>query len=72
MSQQGPRDPKLIPLAVDGAIEAMEGDAPDGMMTLQFPIVEAAKARYNSPAYQAAALHRKNAADYRAPIVQGL
>jgi uncharacterized protein (DUF1330 family) len=72
MNRAGPRDPKLTPLAVYGAIEAVEGAAPDGIVLLQFPTVEDAKAWYNSPAYQAATPHRKNAADYRALIVQGL
>ena len=72
MNREGPRDPKLQPLVVYGAIEAVEGAAPDGMVMLKFPTVEDAKAWYNSPAYQAAIPHRKNGADYRAFIVQGL
>jgi uncharacterized protein (DUF1330 family) len=72
MNREGPRDPKLTPLVVYGAIEALEGAAPDGMVMLQFPTVEDAKAWYNSPGYQAALKHRKKGADYRALIVQGL
>jgi uncharacterized protein (DUF1330 family) len=72
LNRKSPRDPKLTPLVVYGAIEAVEGTAPDGMVMLQFPTVEDAKAWYNSPAYQAAIPHRKKAADYRALIVQGL
>jgi uncharacterized protein (DUF1330 family) len=72
MNRESPRDPNLKPLVVYGAIEAVEGAAPDGMVMLQFPTVEDAKAWYNSPAYQAAIPHRKKGAEYRAFIVQGL
>jgi uncharacterized protein (DUF1330 family) len=72
MNRENPPDPKLTPLVVYGALEALEGEAPDGIILLQFPTVEDAKAWYNSPAYQAAIPHRKKAADYRALIVQGL
>jgi uncharacterized protein (DUF1330 family) len=71
MNREQPSDPKLTALVVYGAIEALEGVAPDGLVMLQFPTVEDAKAWYNSPAYQAAIPHRRGAADYRAFIVQG-
>jgi uncharacterized protein (DUF1330 family) len=72
MNRQSPRNPKLKPLVVYGAIEALEGAAPDGIVMLEFPTVEDAKAWYNSPGYQAALPHRQSGADYRALIVQGL
>ena len=72
MNREAPRDPKITPLVVYGATEAIEGKAPDGMVMVQFPTAEDAKAWYNSPAYQAALPHRKKGADYRAFIVQGL
>jgi uncharacterized protein (DUF1330 family) len=72
MNRESPRDPNLKALVAYGAMEAVEGAAPDGMVLLEFPNAEAAKAWYNSPAYQAALPHRKNGADYRAFIVQGL
>ncbi len=72
MNRESPPDPKLTPLAVYGAIEALEGAAPDGVVLLQFPTTEDAKAWYNSPGYQAAIPHRMKGADYRAFIVQGL
>lgn len=72
MNRASPPDPKLTALSVYGAIEALEGEAPDGVILLQFPTLEDAKAWYHSPAYQAALPHRKNAADYRAMIIQGL
>jgi uncharacterized protein (DUF1330 family) len=55
-----------------GATEAVEGAAPDGMVMLEFPTIEAAKAWYESPGYQAALPYRRQGADYRAFIVQGL
>jgi uncharacterized protein (DUF1330 family) len=67
-----PANPTLTPLVVYGALEALEGEAPDGVVLLKFPSVEAAKAWYYSPEYQSAAAHRKKAADYRAFIVEGL
>jgi uncharacterized protein (DUF1330 family) len=72
MNRDGPRDPNLRPLTVYGAIEAIEGKAPDGMVMLQFPTAEDAKAWYNSPSYQAAMQHRLKGADYRVMIVQGM
>ncbi len=65
-------DYKLTPRVVYGNIEAVEGEAPDGMVMLEFPSVEDAKAWYNSPGYQAALAHRLKAANYRAMIVEGL
>jgi len=70
-NRQGPTDPNLKPLVVYGAMESLEGQLPDGVVILQFPSVEDAKAWYNSPDYQAAIPHRQKAADYRALIVQG-
>jgi len=72
MNRESPRDPKLKPLVAYGAIEAVEGAAPNGMVMLQFPTAEDAKAWYNSPGYQAALPHRMKGAEYRAFIVQGL
>ena len=65
-------DFKMKPLVVYGATEALEGEAPDGIVLLEFPTVEDAKAWYNSPGYQAAVPHRMQAADYRAINVEGL
>ncbi len=61
----------IKPLVVYGALEAIEGAAPDGVVILEFPSVAEAKAWYNSPAYQAAIPHRLRAADYRVMIVEG-
>jgi uncharacterized protein (DUF1330 family) len=61
----------LKPLCVYGAMETVEGAPTDGVVVLEFPTVEEARAWYHSPAYQEAAKHRKAAADYRAFIVEG-
>jgi uncharacterized protein (DUF1330 family) len=71
-TRANPPDPKLTPLVVYGAMEVLEGQPPDGVVMLQFPTMEDAKAWYHSPGYQAAAVHRKLGADYRAVIIQGL
>lgn len=60
------------PLVVYGRFEAPEGANPDGVVLLQFPTIEDAKAWYDSPAYQEALAFRKNAADWRVVIVEGL
>ena len=72
MNREGPRDPNLKPLALYGALEALEGDAPEGVVVLEFPTVAAAKAWYDSPAYQAALAYRLQGAEWRAFIVEGL
>lgn len=63
---------QLTPLVVYGALEAMEGDAPDGIIILQFPSMAAAKSWYESPAYQQALHFRQLAADYSVVFVEGL
>jgi uncharacterized protein (DUF1330 family) len=72
LNRENAGDFKIKPLVVYGATEAVEGEAPDGVIMVEFPTVEDAKAWYNSPGYQAALPFRKKAADYRAFIVQGL
>lgn len=62
----------IKPIAVYGAIEALEGPAPDGTIILQFPTMKDAKAWYDSPEYQAALPYRLNASEYRAFIIEGL
>ena len=72
LNRKGPNNVPVKPLVAYGATEAIEGEAPDGVVLLEFPTAEDAKAWYNSPAYQAAIPHRQKAADYRAFIVEGL
>lgn len=59
------------PLVVYGAMEALEGEKPDGVVILEFPTVADARAWYNSPDYQAALPHRIKSAKHRAIIVDG-
>lgn len=61
----------MKPLALYGAIEAIEGQASDGAVILEFPNMEEAKAWYYSPGYQEAAPHRIRAANYRIMFVEG-
>lgn len=72
MNRESPRDPNLTPLVIYGAVDGLEGKAPDGVVMMKFPTMEAAQAWYNSPAYQASLPYRKQAADYRVFIVEGL
>lgn len=65
-------DFQFKPLVVYGALETLEGPAPDGVVILQFPNKTLAKAWYNSPAYQEALPYRLKGANYRAIIVEGL
>lgn len=60
------------PLAAYGKHETVEGAPIDGAVVLEFPTVEAAKAWYNSPAYQEVVRHRFAGADYRAFITEGV
>lgn len=71
-NRAAPPNPDLTPLIAYGKMEALEGDAPDGMVVLQFPDAEAAKAWYNSPEYQAAIPLRQQGAEYRAIMVEGI
>jgi uncharacterized protein (DUF1330 family) len=59
------------PLIVYGKTEALEGDAPDGIVVLEFPDAATARAWYDSEEYQAGIPLRKKAADYRAMLVEG-
>ncbi|WP_408871964.1 DUF1330 domain-containing protein [Gluconacetobacter tumulicola] len=59
-------------LAAYGAQEVLEGTAPEGVVILEFPTVEAARAWYDSPAYQTVVQHRWKGASYRVVIVQGV
>ena len=72
INRENQGDFKLKPLAVYGATDALEGEAPDGTIIVEFPSVEEARAWYNSPGYQAAIPYRQKAADYRVFIVEGL
>ncbi len=62
----------MKPLAVYGALEALEGEAADGVVILEFPDIQSAKAWYYSPEYQEKAKFRQQAAPYRCLMVEGL
>jgi uncharacterized protein (DUF1330 family) len=60
------------PLAYYGAIETLEGPEAAGCVIVEFPDMDAARAWYQSDAYQDARKHRFAGADYRVFITQGL
>jgi uncharacterized protein (DUF1330 family) len=62
----------MKPLAVYGAMETFEGEPADGLVILEFPNAEEAKAWYFSPEYQAKAKLRQQAAPYRCFMVEGM
>lgn len=70
-SRSGPPTPGVRPLVVYGELEAVEGKPADGVVILEFPDVDAAKAWYFSPEYQERAKLRQKAAPYRAFILKG-
>jgi uncharacterized protein (DUF1330 family) len=59
-------------LAAYGRHEVLEGPAVEGVVILEFPSFDEAKAWYDSPAYREVREHRFKGADYRAVIVEGL
>lgn len=59
-------------LAAYGLQDVLEGAAPEGVVMVSFPTMDAARAFYDSPQYQAAVQHRFLGADYRSFIVQGV
>jgi uncharacterized protein (DUF1330 family) len=62
----------VTPLAVYGRHEVIEGPEVEGVVILQFPSFDEAKAWYDSSAYCEAREHRFKGADYRAVIVEGV
>lgn len=65
-------DHQITPLAFYGPLEVLEGDSAEGVVLLSFPDRAAAKAWYDSPAYQDAKQHRLKGADYRVILAEGL
>lgn len=62
----------VAPRVVYGKVEALEGKAPDGVVVMEFPTVEAARGWYNSDSYQQALPFRQKAAEWRVVLVEGL
>ncbi len=71
LTRQIKGDLKPTPRVIYGTTQALEGEAPDGVIVLEFPTMEEARAWYDSPGYQTALPHRLKSADYRAFIVDG-
>ena len=59
-------------LAAYGRKEVLEGPESEGILIMEFPNMQAAKAWYDSPAYRQVREHRFKGAEYRAVIVEGL
>jgi len=59
-------------LAAYGRQEVLEGPEAEGVVIVEFPTMEEAKAWYDSPAYRDARQHRFRGADYRAIFVEGV
>lgn len=60
------------PLVFYGELETLEGAPVDKAVIVQFADIAAAKAWYNSEAYQEAVKHRFAGADYRVFVTEGL
>ena len=58
-------------LAAYGRQEVLEGPKVEGVVILEFPSLDEAKAWYDSPAYREVREHRFRGADYRAVLVAG-
>ena len=63
---------RMSVLAAYGRQEVLEGPDAEGVVIVEFPSFEEAKAWYESPAYRDAREHRFRGADYRAMIVEGV
>jgi len=62
----------MVPRIIYGDIHRLEGNAPDGVILLEFPTLKEARAWYENPQYQDALPFRQQAADYDMFIVEGL
>lgn len=58
-------------LAFYGKLDVLEGAPTEGVAILRFPDMAAARAWYDSPAYQEARQHRLKGAQYRLLLVEG-
>ena len=59
-------------LAAYGRKEVVEGPESEGILIMEFPSMQEAKAWYDSPEYRKVREHRFKGAEYRAVIVEGL
>ena len=67
----GPPPENLKPLVLYGPAQSLHGELPDGVVVMEFPTVEDAKAWYDSPRYREARVFRQKAARHREMIVEG-
>ncbi len=72
LAREARGDHQITPLAYYGDAEALEGPAVDGVVVLAFEDMRAARAWYDSPAYQAAKAHRLKGAQYRVVLADGV
>jgi len=72
LAREARGDHKLKALAFYGPQQVAEGEDVEGVVILEFPDMAAARAWYDSPAYQAAKVHRVKGADYRVIFVEGV
>ena len=63
---------ELTPLAFYGALDVLEGPPVEGIVIHRFPTIADARRWYDSPAYQAARVHRQQGAEYRVFVVEGV
>lgn len=70
-AQAGAGQHAMIPLALYGALQPLEGALPDGVVILEFATRGEAEVWYNSDQYQDAAKHRIRSAKHRVFIVDG-
>jgi len=59
-------------LAPNGWHEDLEGPSTEGTVILEFPSIEAAKARYNGSTYREVREQRLKGATYRVTLVEGV
>ncbi len=67
----GAKFPSKKNLAAYGKCEALEGPPVQGVVLIEFPTYEEAKAWYDSPEYQKAKSHRIKGSDYQFILFEG-
>lgn len=67
-----PESSKVIPRILSGATVSLEGNAPESIVSFEFPTADDAKAWYDSAEYRDALPHRQRAGNFRVMIVDGI
>ena len=70
-AMESPFNPKMKILAFYGASETTHGNAPDGVVIMEFPTMANAREWYDSPHYREARRFRHKAAPNRDIFVEG-